>query len=115
MPKRQQHRVNIVVTSEQAALLRELAELDPATRSQAGFVRQLLDEVTPLLRVMVPAMRAAAQELDTSREALRAPLAAFRDKLDQLDLLGTPAPGAAPRPQRSEDGAPSKRRKPSQK
>lgn len=107
MPKRQQYRVNIVVTPEQLALLRELADLDASTRSPAGFVRQLVDQVTPLLRVMVPAMRAASQELDSSREALREPLRQFMDKVQQLDLLEG-APGA-PATQRSEDGRASRR------
>ena len=111
MPKREQFRVNIVVTPEQLALLRELANLDPETRSPASFVRQLVDQVTPLLRVMVPAMRTASQELDTSREALKVDLAAFLGELAQLDLLPVAAaPGGANRPQRSEDGCTAKSR-----
>ena len=99
-------RVNVVVTPEQHSLLLELANLDPETRSAASFLRSLLDEVTPLLRAMVPAMRTAAEELDTSSKALREPLREFAAKLHQLDLLA-PAPGAA-RTERSE-GARAKR------
>lgn len=100
-------RVNVVVTEEQRALLFELARLDPSVRSAASFLREMLDEVTPLLRVTVPAMRAAAEEIDTSRETLRAPLRDFMSHLAQLELPGD-APGGM-RPQRSED-APAKRK-----
>jgi hypothetical protein len=110
MPKRQL-RVNMVVTEEQHALLSELAELDPVNvRSAAGFMRDLLDRVTPLLRVQVPAMRAAAQELNTSREELQEPLRAFLVKMKQMDLLD-PATLEPPEPQRSEDGRPKRRRR----
>jgi hypothetical protein len=104
-------RVNVVVTLEQQALLLELARLDPDTRSASGFLRQLLDEVTPLLRKTVPMMRAAAEELDSSRESLRGPLRDFIHEMQQLDLLERPAPGAN-RPQRSEDGRTGRRSRP---
>lgn len=93
-------RVNVVVSPEQHALLSELAKLDPDTRSAAGFLRQMLDQVTPLLRKTVPMMRAAAEELDTNREQLRGPLREFLREVDQLDLLEE-APRAA-RTERSE-------------
>lgn len=102
-------RVNIVVTKEQHALLSELAELDPTVRSASGFVRALLDQVTPLLRVTVPAMRAAAQELDSSRSQLKEPLQDFLATLQQLDLIDAAAPGAA-RTERSEGARPKRRR-----
>lgn len=95
-------RVNIVVTKEQHALLSELASLEPST-SAAGFVRQLLDQVTPLLRSTVPLMRAASQELVSSREALRGPLRDFLAEVDQMDLL-EPATSGANRTERSEGG-----------
>jgi hypothetical protein len=101
-------RVNIVVTEEQHALLLEFARLDPDTRSASSFLRSLLDEVTPLLRKTVPMMRAAAEELDSSREKLREPLRDFLTEMDQLDLLDKSAPGAH-RPQRSEDGRTKRR------
>lgn len=103
-------RVNVVVTEEQHALLSELARLDPATRSASGFLRAMLDQVTPLLRKTVPMMRAAAEELDSNRERLREPLRDFIRELEQLDLLDHPATPRASRPQRSEDGR-TKRRK----
>ena len=100
-------RVNIVVTEEQHALLSELAELERkqgnASASASGFVRQLLDQVTPLLRKTVPLMRAAAEELDTGRESLRAPLREFLAELQQHDLLDL-ATSADARTERS-DGA----------
>ncbi len=95
-------RLNVVVSEEQHALLLELASLDPDTPSASGFLRQLLDQVTPLLRKTVPMMRAATEELDSSREELRVPLRGFLAAMQQLDLID--APQGAPRPQRSEDG-----------
>ncbi len=103
MPKRQL-RVNIVVTEEQHALLSELARLDPTVRSSAGFMRQLLDQVTPLLRTTVPMMRVAAQEMDSSRSQLKEPLADFLSTLQQLDLIDAAAAPAAPAPSVSEGG-----------
>lgn len=102
----QRPRVNIVVTEEQHALLLELAELERAqghaAASASGFVRSLLDQVTPLLRKTVPLMRAAAQELDSNREALREPLRQFLAEMQQLDLLDATTPARAARTERSE-------------
>lgn len=100
-------RVNVVVSQEQHELLLELASLDPSVRSASAFVRQMLDEVTPLLRTTVPMMRAAAQNMDKSREQLREPLRNFIVAMEQMDLLDDAAPGAA-RTERSE-GARTKR------
>jgi hypothetical protein len=83
-------RVNVSVTEEQHALLLELARLDPDTRSASAFLRQMLDEVTPLLRKTVPMMRAAAEEMDSSREGLRGPLRDFIREVQQMDLLDAP-------------------------
>jgi hypothetical protein len=102
-------RVNVVVTLEQQALLLELARLDPDTRSASGFLRQLLDEVTPLLRITVPMMRAAAEELDSSREGLRGPLRDFLGRLEQMDLLETPHGAPRPQPRSGEDGRTARR------
>jgi hypothetical protein len=103
MPAARNPRVNVVVSHEQHALLYELARLDPDTRSASAFLRQLLDEVTPLLRKTVPMMKAAAEELDSSREGLRGPLRDFLREIQQMDLLEHPAPGAN-RTERSEGG-----------
>lgn len=89
-------RINIVVTEEQHALLSELAQLDPTTRSSAGFVRELLDQVTPLLRAQVPAMRVAAQEKNAAAESLREPLRAFLDQMEQMNLLDVLETPSAP-------------------
>lgn len=106
-------RVNVVVTEEQHALLSELARLEREqgnrTASASGFLRQLLDQVTPLLRTTVPLMRAAAEELDSGREALRGPLRDFLAEMEQHDLLDLAAPGkGGPQLART---APSKRRR----
>lgn len=97
-------RVNVTVTEEQHSLLSELATLNGG--SAAGFVRQLLDQVTPLLRVVVPAMRSASEEMNTAQESLNAILREARNaglNIDQLDLLDDPAL-AAQRTERSEGG-----------
>lgn len=103
-------RVNIVVTVEQYALLSELAELDNR-RSVAAIVRELVDQVTPLLRATVPAMRAAKQELDSSRESLKKPLADFLAAMEQHELLDERAKPRRSEPQRgtSEDAPPKPR------
>lgn len=90
MPLARSPRVNVSVSDEQHALLLELAELDPDTRSASSFLRDLLDQVTPLLRKTVPMMRAAAQEMDQSREGLREPLRNFLAEIQQLDLIDAP-------------------------
>ena len=105
-----QPRINVVVTEEQRALLLELAELDPQTRSASAFLRALLDRVTPLLRTTVAAMRVAAQESDTARSELHGLLAELATAMKQLEL---PAPSRSGRsePQRSEDAPPRSRRR----
>lgn len=103
MPPQLAPRVNVTVTEEQHALLLELARLDPETRSAASFLRQLLDQATPLLRKTVPMMRAAAEELDTGRTELRSTIREFLAELQQTDLLDEPGAPARTGPQRSED------------
>lgn len=104
-------RLNVTVTREQHALLLELASLDPSTPSAAGFLRELLDHVTPHLRATVPLMRAAKDAQGGAREQLREPLRALLTELGQLDLLDAPGPPGAPAPQRgtSEDGRAKRR------
>lgn len=62
----QSPRVNVTVTAEQHALLLELASLNGG--SAASYLRAMLDQATPLLRVTVPMLRAAADELEMTKE-----------------------------------------------
>lgn len=112
-------RLNVTVTEEQHALLLELAKLNGG--SAAGYLRQMLDQSTPLLRATVPMLRAAAEEMALTREkaaGLLAPvLQELRDSplLDQpglLDALSKAAPGATA-PSVSEGGR--TKRRPSRK
>lgn len=101
-------RLNVTVTAEQHALLLELAALNGG--SAAGYLRQMLDQATPLLRATVPALRLAAQEMTSTREqanqALLGMLDALREStgIDQLDLLTDVVLGAPPEPSASEAG-----------
>lgn len=105
-------RVNVSVTPEQHALLLEMASLDKG-RSASGFLREMLDQVTPLLRATVAAMRAAAQEQDNAREQLAGMMAEMQTLMDQRALPLPPASKGARK--RSDEGArtarPSKRKK----
>ena len=89
-------RVNVTVTQEQHALLLEMAQLDGG-RSAAGFLRELLDQVTPLLRVTVPAMRAAAQEHSNAKGELGAMVSQIQAMIGQPDLLDAPPAARAQR------------------
>lgn len=68
--------MNVAVTPEQHALLLELASLQGG--SAAGFLRRLLDDVTPLLRTAVPALRGPAEETNSIRTKMEAALAGMR-------------------------------------
>jgi hypothetical protein len=96
-------RLNVTVTREQHALLLELASLDPDTPSAASFIRQLLDQATPLLRTTVPLMRAAKEAHGGAKETMREELRRFMAEMQQMDLLDPPAGSGAPAPQRSEE------------
>lgn len=99
-------RVNVTVTEEQHALLLELAQLNGG--SAAGYLRQMLDHATPLLRASVPALRMAAQEMEHTREETNAALTELLEAIRnsgagiQPDLIDDAL--AATRPQRREDG-----------
>lgn len=88
-------RVNVVVTEEQHALLLELASLEKGT-SASGFLRELLNRVTPLLRKTVPMMRAAHQARGEASQELRQAVAAFMGEMQQLDLLDAPGGPGGP-------------------
>jgi hypothetical protein len=104
--------VNVTVTEEQHALLLELAALNGG--SAAGYLRQMLDKATPLLRATVPALRMAAEEMNTTKEEAGIQL---RKLLEAISSVGVDVPAdlfdhadeAARSPQRSaesEDCAP---------
>lgn len=95
-------RVNVTVTEEQHALLLEMAKLDRG-RSASGFLREMLDQVTPLLRSSVALMRAAAQEQDIAREELAGMMAGMQALMDQSALPLPPAPPSGRK--RSDGGA----------
>jgi len=83
-------RLNVTITSEQHGLLLELAKLNGG--SAAGYLRQMLDAATPLLRETVPLLRAASEEMELTREQVSQLLQPLRDlnlreAADQLDLL----------------------------
>lgn len=90
MPTKVQ-RLNVTITEEQRALLFELAELEGGSAS--GWVRQMIDRATPLLRVSVPMLRQAAQEKELALEEASALLKPVVEQmsamglLDQLDLI----------------------------
>ncbi len=106
-------RVNVTVTEEQHALLLELAKLQGGSAS--GYVREMLDAATPLLRLTVPMLRAATEQMELSNEEaarlLQEPMRLLKDMglLDQMDLLDrapatTSAPPGAPAASVSERG-----------
>lgn len=83
-------RLNLTITEEQRALLFELAELEGGTAS--GFVRKMLDQMTPLLRASVPLLRTAAREHQITVEQGRIRIREAMEELagsgllDQLDF-----------------------------
>jgi hypothetical protein len=80
-------RVNVTVTEEQHALLLELARLNGG--SAAGYLRQMLDKATPLLRATVPALRMAAEEMNTTKEEAGTQL---RKLLEAISSVGVDVP-----------------------
>lgn len=101
-------RVNVTVTEEQHALLLELAALNGG--SAAGYLRQMLDQATPLLRAVLPAIRSATEEMNTAQDSLNTILRAAQEaglRVEQPDLLDS-ANSGAPRTERSEGGRAAK-------
>lgn len=80
-------RVNVTVTSEQHSLLLELAALNGG--SAASYMRQMLDQATPLLRATVPALRLAAKEMNATREEASI---ALKGVLDAISQAGADVP-----------------------
>lgn len=101
-------RLNVTVTPEQHSLLLELAELNGGSAS--GYLRQMLDTATPLLRAAVPALRMASQEMDAKRDEVQTALASMLAELErsgfltQGDLLGQLDAAAAHGAARTERG-----------
>jgi len=98
-------RLNVTVTPEQHALLLELAELNGG--SAAGYLRQMLDQATPLLRATVPALRTASEEMNSTQEQAQR---ALHELGEAIRLTGLIQPDlvdkalAAPAPSGSEGG-----------
>lgn len=84
----QQPRVNVTVTVEQHALLLELAELQGGSAS--GFLRQMLDAATPLIRVTVPMLRAASDEMEITRQRANELMRPVFDEMRKTGLVDQP-------------------------
>ena len=100
-------RINVTVTPEQHSLLLEMASLNGG--SAAGYLRQMLDAATPLLRATVPALRSAAQEMNMTKAEAETQIGEMLRALaevgvhPQMDLLDASHPSPArPGTQRSE-------------
>lgn len=82
-------RINVVVSVEQHQLLTELGQLQG--RSLGSYLREMLDNTTPLLVAMLPVYRAAAQQAQMQpqllQKAIRDAQAGLDEKTAQLDLL----------------------------
>ena len=91
-------------------MLLEMASLDKG-RSASGFLREMLDQVTPILRTTVAMMRTAAQEQDNAREELAGMMDELQTLIGQRTL---PLPASQAARNRSDGGArtarPAKRR-----
>lgn len=105
MPK--SPRLNVTVTPEQHALLLELSELNGG--SAASYLRQMLDQATPVLRKVVPMMRETAKATELSRSQAQSMidelLTAIREaglsvQPDLLDGSSQGSPGSAARNER---------------
>lgn len=68
-------RINVVVSHEQRELLADLSALQG--RSAASFLRELLDTATPLLRAMLPVLRASQDVRERVTAGLEQQMAAM--------------------------------------
>jgi len=81
------------MTEEQHTLLLELGALQG--RSAASYLREMLDAAMPMLRELMPVLRAAAVHTEQqpevmakeAQDAIRAALDGIEDQRDQLNLL----------------------------
>lgn len=96
-------RVGVTVTDEQHALLTELAELNGG--SAAGYLRQMLDAATPLLRATVPSLRLAAQEMNVTKAEAEAQLSEMLNALRGIGVNPQPDMLEDVKPRRGRPGA----------
>lgn len=73
-------RLNVTITEHQAELLRELGELQG--KSSASYLRDMLDQATPMLETILPVWRAAAAKVAMQPQELQR---AIRDALETVD------------------------------
>lgn len=86
-------RINVALTPEQHSLLLELGSLQG--RSAASYLREMLDGAMPMLRDLMPVLRAAAAHTEQqpqalvkeAQDAIRATLDHIDEHKDQLNLL----------------------------
>lgn len=81
-------RINVSVTAEQHALLLELASLRGGSAS--GFLRMIVDQVTPQLRVVVPLLRSAVDEQKKTYEEGAQILADLIESMGPTDTPNQP-------------------------
>lgn len=82
-------RLNVSITEHQHALLAELGRLQG--RSSASFLREMLDQSTPMLEAILPIMRAAAEQVAMQpkqlSDAIRNAVAEVDAQKAQMNLL----------------------------
>lgn len=78
-------RLNVTVTPEQHSLLLQLARINGG--SAAGYLRQMLDEATPLLRATVPTLREAAQQIEMTKVEAGATLKALMQAITETGVV----------------------------
>lgn len=77
-------RLNVTVTEEQHVLLLELGRLN--SRSAASYLRDMVDQITPLLRAVVPMMQAAERETEISRDRAQSMLNEVMEAMTEAGL-----------------------------
>ena len=73
-------RLNVTITEHQYALLQELGDLQG--KSSASYLRDMLDQATPMLETILPVWRAAAAKVAMQPQELQR---AIRDALETVD------------------------------
>lgn len=90
--KASNHRVMVTLTRDQDELLTELGGFQ--SRSKGSYLRELVDGAEPMLRALLPLLRAHAATVQAQPGAIRDVVAqvltgAFGGDPDQLDFLRT--------------------------